>query len=388
MKKIIFVLLTMFFASNVFSQGIEFEHGTFQDALDKAKAENKLVFMDCFTTWCGPCKKLSRDVFTQKEVGDFFNENFVNVKMDMEKGEGVGLAKKYGVRSFPTLLYLDGEGNVQHITIGASDATTLIGNAKIAKDPTQNWGNTHRKYMNGERGIDFLQEYILAGSRGRQDVSDAIEYYYSKVGNDELINKNGFDIISTSVKSVTDDKYMFVLRNKEKFYANVDKVRIDLFLESVMLRELMDAMKGGDVEFDAQKKELKDVDKDMAEKVIEKFEVYQLYRDADKSKYYSAQADFSLKYDFENSKALNRYAWMIVDAKVELGKEILVKAVKMAKRSVELDANFANLDTYAFALYKIGNFDQAMEQAKKSVELAPEENKKDLWSLKYMNGEL
>ena len=88
MKKNILSLVAIFAFAGVFAQGIEFEHGTLEEALVKAKKENKIIFMDCYTTWCGPCKYLAKNVFTQKEVGYFFNKNFVNVKMDMESEAG------------------------------------------------------------------------------------------------------------------------------------------------------------------------------------------------------------------------------------------------------------------------------------------------------------
>ena len=71
--------------------------------LEQAKKENKLIFMDCYTSWCGPCKMLAKEVFTDPDVAAFFNEKFVNAKVDMEKGEGPALKKQYGVNAFPTL---------------------------------------------------------------------------------------------------------------------------------------------------------------------------------------------------------------------------------------------------------------------------------------------
>ena len=114
--------------------------------------------------------------------------------------------------------------------------------------------------------------------------------------------------------------------------------------------------------------------------------VNKLYRSPDKLKFYEALADHSIKYDFENSTGLNKYAWMLAEAKEEMSKELVGKAVKMAKRSVELDANFANIDTYACVLNKVGMIEEAKVQAKKSIELAPEDQKKGLWSSAFIAG--
>ena len=79
--------------------GISFQEMSWTDALAKANKNERLIFVDCYTSWCGPCKKMAKDVFTNAEVGDYFNAHFLNLKIDMEKGEGPALAKKYQVKA-------------------------------------------------------------------------------------------------------------------------------------------------------------------------------------------------------------------------------------------------------------------------------------------------
>ena len=88
MKRIVCLLICVCSYFQLFSQGVDFKQITLKEALEQAKAQGKMVFMDCYTTWCGPCKMMTEEVFPQKEAGDFFNAHFVNVKFDMEKGEG------------------------------------------------------------------------------------------------------------------------------------------------------------------------------------------------------------------------------------------------------------------------------------------------------------
>lgn len=89
------------------SQGIHFQNITFEQALEKAKAENKPIFLDAYAVWCGPCKYMANTVFTKPEAGDWFNPRFINVKFDMEAGEGIELAQKFKVTAYPTFLILD-----------------------------------------------------------------------------------------------------------------------------------------------------------------------------------------------------------------------------------------------------------------------------------------
>ncbi|MGO4709461.1 thioredoxin family protein [Chryseobacterium sp. 2TAF14] len=112
------ILSFLFLAAIAFAQGIKFEEGNFKSILAKAKKENKLVFIDAYAVWCGPCKLMVKNIFPLKPVGDYYNANFVNAKIDMEKGEGIDLAKKYNVKVFPTYLFINGDGEEVHRTIG------------------------------------------------------------------------------------------------------------------------------------------------------------------------------------------------------------------------------------------------------------------------------
>lgn len=107
-------------------EGIQFSTLNFEQALKQAALEKKLVFMDCYTVWCGPCQKMNRQVFTQKEAGDYFNKHFISLKMDMEKGEGPELGKKYGVEGYPTMFILDTEGQVVGKVYGGRDLKTFM----------------------------------------------------------------------------------------------------------------------------------------------------------------------------------------------------------------------------------------------------------------------
>ena len=93
--------------------------------LEIAKTENKLVFVDFYTTWCLPCNLMDEDVFTDKELSKFLNDNFINYKVDAEKGNGANLSVLYQIIAYPTLLFLDAEGNVLTRKIGAAYQTEM-----------------------------------------------------------------------------------------------------------------------------------------------------------------------------------------------------------------------------------------------------------------------
>lgn len=120
------------------NKGVIFNQGTLAESLAQAKSNKNgpnLVFLDCYTTWCGPCKQMANVVFPMEHVGEFFNANFVNIKIDMEKGEGIELANKYNVEAYPTFLILDSDGNEINRVVGGGGADAFIAMVKRAMDP-------------------------------------------------------------------------------------------------------------------------------------------------------------------------------------------------------------------------------------------------------------
>jgi thioredoxin 1 len=115
--------------------GVNFFEGTFRQAKEKAKKENKLIMLDAYTTWCGPCKVLKNKVFPNKELGDYINANFVSIGVDMEAGEGPALANMYPIEGYPTILFMDATGKVKKKVLGLPQggAKELLGVAKAIK---------------------------------------------------------------------------------------------------------------------------------------------------------------------------------------------------------------------------------------------------------------
>ncbi len=160
------IILVFFICIASFScgmaQGIEFFHGSWKDAMAKAKAEDKLVFVDAFAKWCGPCKTMAKNVFTQQKVGDFFNTSFINVKLDMEESDGVTFGHKYTVTAYPTLFFLDGDGKVIKNIKGGQQADGLIALGEDAIKKNDKSGKFQEKYDAGDRSYELVYNYVKA----------------------------------------------------------------------------------------------------------------------------------------------------------------------------------------------------------------------------------
>ncbi|TRZ45075.1 thioredoxin family protein [Robertkochia solimangrovi] len=194
MNKRLIILLFLSLLGQVWNskaQGIEFEHISLEDALQMAAKEEKLVFIDFYTEWCAPCKVMTKNIFPLESVGNYFNKNFISIKLDAEK-EGKGAAGKYNISAYPTFLFLNPKGDVVYLDTGSKPESDFIelGEKVIA--------SLHDKYsleklnsMYAEKSEDesFLKIYIKKLKEYGQSPTEAIEQwlkYQTEFPNDHV----------------------------------------------------------------------------------------------------------------------------------------------------------------------------------------------------------
>ena len=180
---ILFLLLGI--SINSRSQGIQFEQGDWSTIKAKAKAAHKLVYIDVFTSWCGPCKMMARNYFPQEQAGTFYNGAFVCYQIDAEKGEGVAIAKQYAVNGYPTNLFIN-PANEQVVfrTMGMPQTiTAFVENGQIAqmefKDP-KTLNDYEKQYASGKYDESFLRNYMEKNHRLSIDNDKLLDIYLDK----------------------------------------------------------------------------------------------------------------------------------------------------------------------------------------------------------------
>ena len=189
-------------------KGIQFFKGTFAQALAKAKSEGKPLFVDFYAVWCGPCKKMEKQIFTQPEVGEYFNKHFVAVQLDAEKPENVDVAKTYKVEAFPTLGIFDGEGKALSINVGYMNAQELMAMAKTAVGEVKGFEQLYKEYRQNPNDLTIQQDLLTLAPQflTTQDGMDAEKwvvrvrkiyqaYIEKKMSDNSLINRKDYIII-------------------------------------------------------------------------------------------------------------------------------------------------------------------------------------------------
>ena len=161
MKKILTLVMCMLTAAVSMAQGVVFEPEgtTLEQASAKAKAENKLIFLDCFTQWCGPCKKMSREVFPQEKVGAAMNPKFVSLKIDMESAYGAPLAKKLQITAYPTFIIFNADAQEISRFLGFHAVDAFL---EVIEEKSRDTGSSalEARWKAGDRDPQFLQQYL------------------------------------------------------------------------------------------------------------------------------------------------------------------------------------------------------------------------------------
>ncbi len=236
-----------FFASAQ-SRNIAFEPSrSWSKVLKKAKAENKIIFVDCYTSWCGPCKKLASEIFTQDKVADFFNAHFVNVQFDMEKdADGKSHMQSWGVASFPTLMFID-PATEQPVgkLVGAGTADWLIEGAKGVLDPSKRIDAMAARYNAGERNEVFLRDFIkVLGQAGMNaQVEQVAKEWLQSLPIEKLATPQIWPLIMQFENDPLSKVLLTVRDSVNRFYAiplQNQRVMVDAKLGSAMVQTAME----------------------------------------------------------------------------------------------------------------------------------------------------
>lgn len=427
MKKTLLVVLSLLITVVNYAQGIEFEHGTWAEILEKAKQTNKPIFVDVFTTWCGPCKRMSSEVFPLAKVGNEYNKSFICYKVDAEKGEGVSIARKYDVNAYPTYLFIKADKSLIMKSVGSMEADKFISLTESVKEemgtarPISTWD---REYAQKKKDTAFILGYIHKRAKLGMQNAALFDEYLALLPNDqraskevaELYRNEGRNIKLTSLAYKNLETNSLTLYGKLGFYINSimtsaidNSFRESIKMENeVLLQQVIDANENlPKTEASKQKEEfyikyykdnkvidqyikhanlycensLMPVSLDSIEKLdkasAKVFEqTKSMYTAVFKDSEQIAEMKEYMTHLYRNkySQALNEIAWGFFEN--VLDHKELENALTWSKRSIDIHPSEELVDTYANLLYKLGRKEEAIIKEKEALEIA-RSNKSD-----------
>lgn len=238
MKKLLLVFVGLLCSVVLFAQ-TNFQELSLEKAREQAKAENKPIFLDCYTSWCGPCKMMANDVFTLEAAGDYFNKNFVCVKTDMEKGEGPAIGKQYRVDAYPTFLIINSDGKLMHKVVGAMSLEELIENVECGLK-ANNIAEYEALYQVGKLDkTEQMAYWRLLSISGEvvkaQTVGDDL---WGKLSEKDKLNSTYWALLRSRATAIEGEEMKFVCANRDYFEKEVGKEEVGKLIYNSFITEL------------------------------------------------------------------------------------------------------------------------------------------------------
>ena len=362
--KHIFGLIFLLFSTLTFGNGIDFFHGTWAEGLEKAKTEGKILFVDAYAEWCGPCKRMAANTFPDEAVGAFFNKHFVSMKMDMEKPESTEFRKTHSASAYPTLLFIDYDDSEVHKKVGAVDAAGLIAQGKMALTKIDRSAQYAPMYEAGDRSAELVLNYVKSlNQAGKPSLKIVNDYVNAKP--DFSDEKNLLILFEGTIQA---DSRIFSLMTKHQkaITAIVGKPAVDKKITSACNATVATAVefKSTDLLEEAQDKCKEYVPNFFAKFEMESNREYALATKDAKLYIKSAKglvADKSL-----DQRGRQQLMFSVINEALEVFKKeekVLKMAESYANNLVEVDDNYGNRYTLANIQYAYGNYKGAKSNA-------------------------
>ncbi len=368
MKLPLLILLLVVSVLPLSAEGIRFFEGTWDEAVAEAKRLDRIIFVDAYAVWCGPCKKMAAEVFPDDKVGEFYNKNFINLKLDAEKGEGLKFREKYPISAFPTLFYIDYTGDVVQQVKGAQQIDGFIELGKKAL-----------------KKIDRSQQYVAAYESGDRDPELVLNYV-------RALNKAGKSSIKISndyLRSQKDLSTPFNLRFILEAASEADSRIFDMLIERRAAIEALEPKQAVKerireaCEATAQKA-LEFRNRNLLEEAIAKMKKYYPEKAAsfrtsmemdywsamgDVDKYIAACQQYAKTEAAKDEKALMGLGGALAQ---QFGHEpkAMQAAENFSKMAADKSTDYKTQLNYAGILMRNGKKDKALEAAKKALEMA------------------
>nr|WP_295863400.1 thioredoxin family protein [uncultured Chitinophaga sp.] len=370
MKKLLLVLATCLpFTLPAQEKGIHFEHElSWKDVRAKAQKEGKFIFMDCYTTWCGPCKMMSRDIFPQQAVGDFFNDKFISVKVQMDKtakdddavkrwyDDADAIAKEYNVMAYPTFLYFAPDGKLVHLVVGSDSAAAFIAaSAKALKPETQYYTRMEVMAKNAGNEPDTLKrlaEEAMEMYDGRYSALFASRYLRAVPS---VYTSETLQFLDKFTHSSRDTGFVIFRKNPAKVNQVMGAKYAEKKVEQIIFGEEIYAnlKEGITPDFKVIETKLQKKYPDLSRRLIDKFRL-QFYQGKDYDQFEKAVKGYIKQYDKQlDPSDLSSFARTV--ARKAKDTAMLRTALTWSERAVKENPGPDAASVQAMLVYRLGD---------------------------------
>ncbi|MBL7925162.1 MAG: DUF255 domain-containing protein [Bacteroidia bacterium] len=373
MKKLLILCTTFLFihfcAPAQDKTGILFQAIPFEAAIQKAKTEKKPIFLHAYASWCHFCEFMADSVYTQAEIADFYNRNFICIKMDMEK-EGRELNKKLRVQNYPSHVFFDyPTTQMMHRSAGKKNTADFLQLGRDALDSTKQLRTFEKKYFNKTASLQEISTYLKMLDKAGLDNQPAINTYLTGLSEEDMMKYENWRIMYDLFRDVEMPAFQKVMLLREdyakKYTADsIDNKIITLYNGALMTR----VQKLDSLGYENMIGKLKKSRLDLSEKIIAYAELNRYKMKSDWKNYQLAAVPFIEKFCANDYRRLNEVAYNFYERVSD--KALLAKAETWAQQAVSLQDNVKHNHTLSCIYYKLGRKSLAKTACEHTMELA------------------
>lgn len=365
---------------------IKFEKGTWYEILAKAKIENKLIFVDAYAEYCPPCKIMHSKVFTDKKVATFYNEHFINYRLDVEDGENTYFKALHHIHDLPTLLYLYPNGNLIKKEVGVQevdDFLTLGQEIISGKKDKNRYKNTpeykaykelRKTYKRGTRTPEVLREYAYSLQKFNKPYNTVVNEYL--LSQKDMETKENLDFMYDFTTNIENNVINHFIKHIGYFKRIHSGKNINEKIKTAVYNSILTAIRERDEDLFKKAKQVI-LQSNLPDTDWFTFEMASLYYQGieDWNSYARVAHNYLKDKKITNPVLLNdissKFHQYINDEKN------LALAIGWVKKSIHIENEYYNNKTYAALLYKLGDVDLAIKVAKKAMHIAKLRHIKD-----------
>jgi thiol-disulfide isomerase/thioredoxin len=369
------ILLCLWLPGYSQTRSIMFIDKPWSEILAQAKAQNKMIFLDGYTSWCGPCKWMAANMFTNDTIAGYYNRSFICTHFDMEKGEGVALAKEYEIKAYPTLLFVNPSGEMVHKRVGAPQKIQdYLDMGAIALTPGEGYNACVKKFQEGNRDPKFMMKYLDRLQGAYMPVNEPLQQYFASQKESDMLSRANWEIIFQYVSSLDSPEFDYLVKHQKEYEKLYTKDSVNTKIFNVCLQALINISRSrsfSDENYNLLKQKIRTSGFAEADKVIFTGDLNLYQTKSEMGKFLDLAYNGLDNYYANDYLMLSRMARNFSQITTE--EKYLNKASGWAKKSISLKSTADNNDTYANLMFKLGNKSEAVKFEKTAIELAARE---------------
>jgi len=365
MLLLIFPICVLSLNAQVKFQDIEWEL-----ALKNSKQEGKPIFLYGTTSWCEPCQAMDLYTFSDLEVANYFNDRFINIKLDLEEYPGIEIAEAYDILIGRGMLCVNEDAGVLHRGCGSMDSSEFLelGKAVFRSDNLRSYDE---RFKDGEKSFEFIAEYIDLKNEMCLNAAGFAQNLMDQIPDNELSNASSFQLIVRYQWDIFSREFQFLLKNQSVIESVVGKARVNEKIYEAFLAQYQEVFESEELHLFALRalmKELKNARFDGSDTLMVMMSIHH-NEITENWEAFSTDAIAWVGMNGTNdAEELNDFAWKFYlyvndTQKLQIARE-------WAKEVVDREPSPSAIDTYASLHYKLGDTEKAIELENQALEMA------------------